>query len=641
MKYRSEIDGLRAVAVIPVVLFHAGLPSFSGGYVGVDVFFVISGFLITSMIAAEARDHQFSLLRFYDRRIRRIFPAYVTVALVVAAIAWFVIPPFDFSKFGQSLVASSGFGSNVLFWAQDGYFDAPAHLKPLLHTWSLSVEEQFYVAFPLILVALFRWQRRHVGVWVVAGLGISLAACIWMTARDASTAFYQAPLRGWELLAGSVLALEIVPSTSRRLVRESAGVGGVLAIGAAVALYSSSTRFPGYHAILPCGGAVLVIYAGQSTVGRMLSWAPLVFIGKISYSLYLWHWPLLVLAVFFNNGKPSTAYAITAIGIAALASVLSWRFVEQPFRTRRISRARLFGFAALSTVVMVAIGGFIWRTEGVPGRVSDEVNTLDRARKDFNPDRRRCHAQDERPISYADKCVYGKSGVAPSIVVWGDSFAPEIALVLGREAEARGEALVYISYSNCPPTVGLFTNDRPACDRHNADVLSAIVAAKAIRTVVLVARYEVFYRDHGDAFFPTYERVVRELVRGGKQVLLTYPIPKPPASVPMMLARYAQRGQLPTDAFVERSKFEEANHATIAFLDSLTTLPGTRAVRPADLLCSRERCELVFDGRPLYYDDAHLSVAGAERVAPAFEAAFSAARKYEGSGSNGEPRSGN
>lgn len=617
MNYRTDIDGLRAVAVIPVILYHAGVSWLGGGYVGVDVFFVISGFLITSMIAAEARSETFSIVRFYERRIRRIFPAYFVMTASVMALAWFVVTPFDFARLGQSVVAASCFGSNVLFWLQDGYFDAPAHMKPMLHTWSLSVEEQFYVAFPLFLIALFRWQRSRLRSWIFVCLAGSLAGCIWMTIRDASTAFYQAPLRGWELLLGSVLALELVPPIRNRTAREIIAACGLAAIAFAVVRYSSATAFPGYHALLPCLGATFVIHAARDTVvGRALAFAPIVFVGRISYSLYLWHWPLIVLAGYWVAGPLPATILVGVIGTTIVLSTLSWRYIEQPFRERRIAADRrwLFGGAAVATIFAIGTGGFIWRSGGVPQRVSAEVIAFDGARKDFNKDRSRCHAQDERPIRFDDKCIYGRPGVAPELVIWGDSFAPELALVLGREAEAQGRALIYMSYSNCPPAVGLFADTRPACDRHNAEMLSRIATSPSIRKVILVARYEVFVGKFGAAFFPTFERVVRGLADAEKEVIVIYPIPRPPTHVPTMLARYAHMGRSLSEAAIDRVAYERDNRETIAFLDRLTKLPRVRGIKPTDRLCDDRRCAVVAGGRALYYDDAHLSVSGAALV---------------------------
>jgi len=387
--------------------------------------------------------------------------------------------------------------------------------------------------------------------------------------------------------------------------------------------FSSTTEFPGYHALFPCIGAALVIHVGRGVaVGRVLETWSLVFIGRISYSLYLWHWPVMVLAVYFVGGVLDAWTLVVVVCSTVVVSVVSWRFIEQPFRHQFPSRGWLFVGAAMANGLVIGAGVFIWRSSGVPSRVSDEVNVLDHARDDFNKDRPRCHAQDEKPIAYADKCVYGKPGVAPSIVIWGDSFAPELALVLGREAAAHDRAMIYISYSNCPPSIGLFGDARPACDRHNADVLAKLVAARSIETVILVARYEAFYRASGDGFFSTFERVVRDLAEGHKQVIVTYPIPRPPAYVPMMLARYQQRGRALTEAFIERRDYERENGPVIAFLDRLTTLPNVRGVRPADRLCDRERCAVAAAGRALYYDNVHLSLAGAELVIPLFRDAF-------------------
>jgi peptidoglycan/LPS O-acetylase OafA/YrhL len=643
LKYRPDVDGLRSVAVLPVVLFHAGLGVFSGGFVGVDVFFVISGFLITSMIAAEARDARFSIVKFYERRVRRIFPAFFAMVAAACVLAWFILPVADMNDFGQSVFASTVFSSNMLFWMQAGYFDGAAHTKPLLHTWSLAVEEQFYIFFPLFLVALYKVARRFVRASVLVVLVVSFAACLWMTSRDASTAFYVAPFRAWELLIGSALAIGAFPAVTRAWLRELVVAAGLAMITVAVFAFTEETLFPGVAAALPCVGAALVIHGGASgptRVGRVLTNAPAVFIGKISYSLYLWHWPLIVFSLYWNAG-PLTPLQIASVLLASfLASVASWRFVEQPFRApaangergaHRVARRPLFLGAAFVSAFAIAFGLATFKMRGWPQRVSATVVKLDDARNDRSPDRKRCHADDKKQIAYADKCRYGvPAPAAPTIAVWGDSFAPEIGRELGALAADKGVAMSFTSYSACPPIVGLpaLVEAGSLCEKHNQMMLAALAQDEAVHTVILAARFESYAKKYGAApFLAAYERVVTALAQAGKRVVLVYPVPKPPAHVPTLLAQKEHAGVDPRTVFIEKSFWQSDNAEAIATLDRLVRDGGGRviAARVEALLCADgTRCLLMNGDDVLYYDENHLSLAGARFVLPAFDVIWSA-----------------
>ena len=618
MNYRPDIDGLRAVAVLPVVLFHAGVTALGGGFVGVDVFFVISGYLITSLIAEEIRGDRFSIARFYERRIRRIMPALIAVLAVCVAAALWLLPPFDLVDFGRSALATAGFGSNVLFWRQSGYFDAPAHLKPLLHTWSLAVEEQFYIFFPLLLFALRR-RRKQVQLVVVGALfAASLVACIWMTAHDASTAFYLAPFRTWELLTGSLLALVEVRSSTRAWPREALAVGGLTMIVWSVAAFTELTPFPGVHALVPCIGAGLIIHAGRSGstfVGRILASPPLVFVGKISYSLYLWHWPFLIYAGFWFVHPMTAAQTAVVVTVAGGTSVLSWRFVEQPFRRTKLSRRKIVLAAVGAMGLVVAFGVSTQLTHGWPARISSEARRFDAARTDRSPDRERCHATDAHPIPFADKCTYGPPR-APVLAIWGDSFAAELGYELGQLARAHGDALLYISYSACGPAVDAFATTEPACERHNEEVLDRLAKLPSLQTVVLVARYEAYEHRGQDGFLAGFTRVAEHLADAGKQVVVVYPIPSPPGHVPSILARLVELGRSPGEAAIVRADYDAANRRTTTTLDTLVQHPGIRGAHPERALCDADRCKVLVDGQVLYFDADHLSLAGARLVLP-------------------------
>ena len=362
MGYRREIDGLRALAVLPVILFHAGFETFSGGFVGVDVFFVISGYLITTIILTELEQGKFSIVNFYERRARRILPALFLVMLVCIPFAWLYLPSSDYKYFSQSLVAVSIFASNILFWLESGYFDAAAELKPLLHTWSLAVEEQFYVLFPLFLLLFWRLGKR----WILVMLGLvfvaSLAVAQWGAYTKPATAFYLLPTRGWELLIGAFAAFYLSQGNRKdfdKSVSEFGGWLGVALILYAVFAYSKATPFPGLCALVPTLGTVLVILFAtqQTTVGKFVGNKAFVGVGLISYSAYLWHQPLFAFARHRNLSDQNHIIFLIFSALTLLLAYLSWRYVETPFRAKNeFSRTKIFILSLTGSVVFASIG---------------------------------------------------------------------------------------------------------------------------------------------------------------------------------------------------------------------------------------------------------------------------------------------
>ncbi|MBK1646027.1 hypothetical protein CKO25_15490 [Thiocapsa imhoffii] len=366
MVYRREIDGLRSFAVLPVILFHGGFALFGGGFIGVDIFFVISGFLITSIILEEHRLGQFSLLNFYERRARRILPALFFVMLVTIPFGWWLLSPSDLRDFAQSLVAITVFASNILFWQESGYFDTAAELKPMLHTWSLAVEEQYYVLFPLLIMAAWRLGTRRLA-WLIAAIGAaSLLIAELQLRSDPTAAFFLLPARAWQLLVGSLAAFVVLdwPRYPRlleehRVACEILGAIGLAMIVGATFLFHDRLPFPGLLALVPTIGTALILLCSTSRtlVGRLLGFAPLVGIGLISYSAYLWHQPLFAFVRHASVGEVAAPLMLALSGLTLLLAYLSWRFVEQPFRDRkRIKQSTVFSFSIAGILVFSSIG---------------------------------------------------------------------------------------------------------------------------------------------------------------------------------------------------------------------------------------------------------------------------------------------
>jgi peptidoglycan/LPS O-acetylase OafA/YrhL len=381
MVYRREIDGLRAVSVLSVILYHADLHVFRGGFVGVDIFFVISGYLITTILLGELKTGTFSLAKFYERRARRILPALFVVAFACVPFAWLWLVPVDLESFSRSLIAVSAFASNVLFYESTAYFEAAAEWKPLLHTWSLAVEEQYYLVFPLLLLVAWRLGRRWVPAILVAVALASLAVARRTSVSDPPAAFYLLPARGWELLSGALVALHVTSGgrwTGRRpsaLVRQICALLGLLLIAYAVVMFDKKMPYPSLYTLVPIGGAALIILfaRGQTWAGKLLGGRALVSVGLMSYGAYLWHWPLFVFARHKSVPRVPDTALMAALSVAALVlAYLSWRYVERPFRSRRkVSRRRIFAFAALGSTVLVASGLVGHFTRGNSGRIAD------------------------------------------------------------------------------------------------------------------------------------------------------------------------------------------------------------------------------------------------------------------------------
>lgn len=589
MKYhRADIDGLRSLAILPVLLFHAEIPGFSGGFVGVDVFFVISGYLITSIILSEMQAEKFSIAQFYERRVRRIFPALLAVLLFVLLASPFFLLPSEFRALWRETLGALFFVANIVFWRESGYFAADAEAKPLLHMWSLGVEEQFYLLAPLFFYLVLRFAARWKLVLVVSAGLVSLALCILLTPIKPSASFYLVPTRAWELLAGSFLAFLPAASTHfKSLSQRTAGAAlGLALLAISVFLLDSGTSFPGYAAILPVAGSALLIFFAEGTqVGRLLSVRPLVFVGLLSYSLYLWHWPLVV---FFRDlgWLDLLAGKLAVLALSFIAAWLSWRFVETPTRDRRVlpSAPLLLGIVAAS-VCIVGVSLVFRSLDGWPSRFPDQTVAYDAARYDVSPARKRCHADGGLPDP-AKACVL--AGHKASLALWGDSHGVELSQAISE----RGISVKTLTYSSCPPALGLNSQgDRPLCAKHNEQVLKYLSQASDIGTVVLVA----YYSGKADVM----RRVslsAAALHDAGKKVVVIGPTPAMGHGVdaPTYLARGGYRYFMYDG--VRKSEFSDYFNR------------GTQIFFPEDVFCQRQTCDLLPMGKPLLFDGHHPSM---------------------------------
>jgi len=437
MKHRNDIDGLRALAVVPIVLFHAGFLWISGGFVGVDVFFVISGYLITKILLKEMEEGTYSVAKFYQRRILRIFPALVALLLVVSVLGYFFLFPTEFKEYGQSMYSAALFYSNIFFWRKSGYFAGASEHKALLHTWSLAVEEQFYLFFPLLLSLVAKFFKQQYRLAIAVVVVVSFALSVYWVRHNPNAAFYLLPTRVWELGLGSLVAATPLTNVGKS-VRNGLSFVGLALLAYAMFALTTAMPFPGINAVYPCLGAALLIAFGEDTmVGNLLGSKPLVWIGLISYSLYLWHWPLLVFARLQYGDELSVGVAIGAILAATVAAVISYRFVEQPFRTRKfrqLSSGPILRWGVASIVGLAAMGFGI-------NRFASALSTLPAAVKRIaaftNYDKRDEYRFQFRPdgcflVSNANFKQYKKNDCLtfgtdkPNYLVLGDSHAAHL-----------------------------------------------------------------------------------------------------------------------------------------------------------------------------------------------------------------------
>ncbi len=653
--YRPDIDGLRAIAVVAVVLFHAHIQPFTGGFVGVDVFFVISGYLIVGMIVDDIDAQRLSIAAFYERRLRRLFPALFAVMTACAIAGYLLFLPEEFRKFGQSLVATSAFVSNYLFWSQAGYFDSPPELKPLLHTWSLAVEEQFYLVVPALLMIVSRYWRQSLPRILTIVAGVSFAIATASLVKHPDTAFYLPHTRVWEFLLGALLIVVRVPVAQTRPARELLTFAGLILIVASAVTYSSTTLFPGPAAALPCIGAAMIIHAGRnggSSVHSLLAARPVVYVGLISYSLYLWHWPMLVFARAWLVRPLTTLEAAALIAISFVVAHLSWQFIESPFRIkqRHFSRNQVFAFGASATALMLALGTLVNVGDGLPSRVPAEVAVAAAGALDADlAFRRRCSNFSPEQVSSEILCRIGAKGPAdPTFILWGDSHAYAIAPVVSDVARDAGITGLYAGSGGCAPLLGVSRTASRAfpCEAFNDRVVELIRGDSTLKTVVLVSRWtltadgrrylneagaDTFVRDsesrevslaeNGAVFRRGLIRTLTALSDAGKHVVVVGPVPEIGFDVPTTLARnlWFKRGfdiEPTREAFFARQQF---------VLDTLQDLQRRSTfvlIQPYQRLCDDARCEVGTGVRPLYVDDNHLSITGATILRPLFEPVF-------------------
>lgn len=661
MQYRPEIDGLRAIAVMPVILFHAGFSAFSGGFIGVDVFFVISGYLITGIILEDLRQGRFSILRFYERRARRILPALFLVVAVCIPFAWMWMPTHSYKDFAQSVVAVTLFASNILFYREAGYFDLSANEKPLLHTWSLAVEEQYYLIFPILLLFLWRHQRNRAfyGIVTLAILSLALAEWGWRTHPIAN--FYLAPSRAWEFLAGSIVAF--LHMKNPRATGNIASLSGFSLILFSIFFYDENIPFPSLYATVPVGGTVLVLmFATTGTwIARLLSFRAFTAIGLISYSAYLWHHPLFAFARIYNLYPPSPLQMLFLSGLSLVLAYFSWRFVEQPFRNGKVAASlaprKVFFLAATTGSALIAFGVYGHLKNGLPERLNETARYYANLSQSENPyDNCMIRIGGDYRSHPRKGCQDFIIGERIDVMFIGDSHSHALAYQAQQALKNADISSYSVAYAGCIGLEGYFrphTPEKLRCTNYNRSMLD-FARKSGVKTLVITSRFTLYW--DGERFFngeggfengkgayyidlleysdenagprdaerqkrvlQSYAAKIRELV-SEFNVILVYPVPEAGWNVPELAVKRIMTGHEENIDSISTSyqAFTQRNGPVISVFDSVQS-PNLFRVKPAEILCNtflEGRCINLIDGTSYYRDNNHLSEAGAALIAP-------------------------
>ena len=606
MTYRRDIDGLRAIAVIAVVLFHFGYVS--GGFVGVDVFFVISGYLITKIINDEVNNGSFSAVNFYMRRIRRIFPAIFVLYFAVMIITFLFAFSPDARDVSKSVQSSIFFLSNIFFYGTSGYFEDKNALRPLLHTWSLSVEEQFYIVLPLLMYLLGRFalRLRYAVLWAIAG--ISLVASAWMVRNDTSAAFYLMQFRAWEFLAGSLLAVGAVPAIRRRNTAEWLGILGLVLMCASAAAMTRRIPFPGLTALPPCLGAALIIHSGRdysTRVSRLLSLPGMVFVGLISYSLYLWHWPVLGFYSYIV-ATPGHVQKILLIVLSFGIAVLSWRYVETPCRALPLESGRFSVFAGSATVMILTsvfsmpLAPLVRRVWAEPAQITNTLSYIRYKRHGTQKDSCFLNSQAQRLEDFDQSICLNQSNSKPNFLIIGDSHADHLRS--GLVDLYPNVNFLQATAAGCKPIVKHLGKSR--CFELWNFIFNEFLPDHHLDGIILSSRWK---ENNIDGL----KRTIQILKRFADRIIVFGPIVEYERSLPRILAISMRSG----DKYVI-DKYRKISRKNLD-RKMARELKDTQVeyISIYDQICATECTVLVKNDIPLQYDYGHLTAAGSHELA--------------------------
>jgi peptidoglycan/LPS O-acetylase OafA/YrhL len=620
MKYRSDIDGLRALAVLPVVLYHVGIPGFGGGFVGVDIFFVISGYLICGMIDGDIRKESFSLGNFYKRRILRILPALFVMFLATSILAYVYCLPVELENYAKSLASAVGSVSNVYFAKTTGYFDAPAETKPLLHTWSLGVEEQFYLVIPLLMLFAYRFMAKRAKLLFAVVALVSFAAAVAFSYRNTTFVFYLTPFRAWELALGALLSIGYIPAPETAFRKDVCGVTGLLLLLGVIFLGSSSAPLLLMTSLASIGAALVIASSerGISSVGRLLSLRPVVFIGLISYSLYLWHWPLIVFQRtdgLFSSGSPGIATKLVLIATSIGLACLSWKFIEIPFRSKgsKTSKAAVFGAASAAMASAVALCGLVLVIGGAPSRFPDRVVSIG-AYLAYDPAEAfragHCYLGTNREQLDVQTCM-SLDAKRPNYLLVGDSHAA--ALWLGLSMAMPDVNVMQATASMCRPAISsVSVLETRACPKLMHFVFNDFLEHNKVDKVLLAASWK-------DEDLPDLLAAIEALKARGFDVAVLGPIVEYDSALPRLLTEQILRN----DPVIARTMRTPGIRERDRAMRRMVTEQGAAYVSVYDSVCHDGVCDEFAKGDiPLQFDAGHLTAEGSLKVAQRLSASF-------------------
>lgn len=614
ISYRPDIDGLRAVSVLAVIFYHLGFSFVAGGYLGVDVFFVISGYVITLSVMSMLENDQFSILEFYNRRIKRIFPALAFMLLLTWIGAYFILLPDAFVDYSKSLASASAFASNIYFWKSINYFNAASDMKPLLHTWSLSVEEQYYIFMPVFLLIMYRFfNSRFLPVLAILITLSFILSCLSLTKAPTAN-FYLLPTRAWELLLGAFVAFIPQKQFIKPVFLRVLSLIGAVLIVVPIVFYNHNLAFPAYGALAPCVGAALIIWVGsqhnlgvKGGVSRILAIKPLVFVGLISFSLYLIHWPLIVFFKYYRLDVLTTL-DITIILISTLVLALfSWQFIEKPFRySKKITRTGVISGGVLCFVFVGAIGVYGIYSKGFDQRFPDyavETKFTEKSSRIGN-----CFFLNAKNYTKwaADECkISGQSGHTKSkVLLWGDSFANHYVPGFIEHKDALMFDLYQYTSAGCPPMLSFSSMALPECDDFNRNAID-IIKNFDINFVIISAKW-TDYKLRGLSGISSTIELLDEL------------------SIPYLVIGQSPQYVIDVNALSYlKHREKDVGRWPISFDRSINEelasyIPDNRFIDPLNSICTESRCLYKVSGRLMHSDYGHFSKFGSIFIVQSF-----------------------
>ncbi|MDI6025818.1 acyltransferase family protein [Corticibacterium sp. UT-5YL-CI-8] len=647
----AQIDGLRGIAVAAVVLYHFTQSLAPGGFVGVDIFFVLSGFLIGGILWRELSAHgSINVGNFLVRRLKRLAPAYFAMALATTIVAYLILLPFEFREYSKSLIASVVYLSNVQFFREAGYFDIASENKILLHTWSLAVEEQFYLFLPLVLLILRR--RRLVLAGVLATIcATSLLACIIFTPISPTATFFLFPFRAWELLLGVVLAIAWTEWRLNGSYGQWLSWLGLGLVAAAIGFTRPEYNFPGAWALLPTVGTAMLLLNinDRNPVNAILGWQPLVHLGLISYSLYLWHWPVLTLSTYYQGGQSGGTVGLW-LAIALVLAILSWRFVERPVReAQSLPSFALVSGVGLGSATLLLVGAFIFRGDGLPERFGPAARMHIQASADFIQDWSRCTTPDSGSFAGVEICKIGVEG-EPSFIVWGDSHGRAMKEGIELAATEAKSAGLLIWRAGCPPLFDIDKQENAAtpaqnasCALSNASIRKTLPQLRGIERILLVGRWSYYADGRGSGVDARNEIVLKPQSGQGHEAQaalffdaavasakeIGHAIPKvfvlqQPPEISGYDSREASRllalgGNLDPLSLIEPVSEVEARAARgeAPFL-KLARDGRITYLKLRDRFCEGQVCSAVHNGLSYYFDNNHITNSASKAIRSVF-----------------------